>query len=174
MSTELHLAARSGDTAHVELLVLSRADVNARDIDRSCTPLHEAAWYGHTAAVEALLAGGAVINARDRSGCTPLHEAACQGQLEVAQTLLLCSADVTAVANEMSLPISFAERKGHRDVAALLHNASQNASGECDLVVTLRKSSKDVQGCLLTVNCTSLAGSKLACWWIIYAVSLLP
>lgn len=56
--TSLNLAAGTGKTRIVELLLANNADVNERGID-SGTPLMRAAYFGHAHIVELLVAAGA-------------------------------------------------------------------------------------------------------------------
>ncbi|KAK3280369.1 hypothetical protein CYMTET_11797 [Cymbomonas tetramitiformis] len=67
--TQLHQAARSGDTLTAEVLLRKGDDVNALNL-RKRTPLHLASENGHADTVEALIEGGAAVDARDwvRSG----------------------------------------------------------------------------------------------------------
>jgi hypothetical protein len=82
--TPLHWAAAYGHTEAAELLLTSKAEVNAKTGFGS-TPLHLAAECGGLGVAELLLAKGADLNAKDMLGRTPLHAAAEQGQLEVAK-----------------------------------------------------------------------------------------
>jgi ankyrin repeat protein len=70
----------------VELLLASKAEVNAKD-GNHYTPLHLAAEEGHKDEVELLLASKAEVNAKDSKGETPLHLAAYIGRKDVADLL---------------------------------------------------------------------------------------
>lgn len=59
---ELHLAAHNGDVAAVNRLILSGADVNARD-SHGRTPIHVAAFASHRHVLRALADAGADMNA---------------------------------------------------------------------------------------------------------------
>ena len=90
-STALHGAAGNGHPAVCELLIASKADVNAKNrcafifwicywfcvvfcfltlplifcSSDQCTALHEAAYYGHTAVCQLLIAGKADVDAKN-------------------------------------------------------------------------------------------------------------
>jgi len=87
MKTGLHLAAREGHTALVEILIQKGFNVNARDRTLK-TPLHYACLYGHEVIADVLLKNKADINARDVSGRTAFHYA-CAGVSPRIITLLL-------------------------------------------------------------------------------------
>ena len=89
--TPLHEAAFMGYKRMVELLLASKAEVNAKD-KQGGTPLHRAATgpgRGRDAAevAELLLANKADVNAKDNEGYTPLHFAAYSGHKDVAELL---------------------------------------------------------------------------------------
>jgi ankyrin repeat protein len=67
----LHWASEYGHKDLAELLLVNRADVNAKDMD-GLAPLHLAAAPGDKAMVEWLLANKAEVNAKDNNGQTPL------------------------------------------------------------------------------------------------------
>ena len=85
-STPLHVAAMTGHKDVVELLLASKARVNAR-ANVGDSPLHLAAFHGHKDVAELLLASKAKVNARDKAGLTPLRVAALHGQQDVAELL---------------------------------------------------------------------------------------
>jgi ankyrin repeat protein len=90
--TPLHEAAAKRDKDATELLLASKAEVNAKNNDGR-TPLHVAAVaYGAT--LELLLASNSEVNAKVDSGWTPLHAAAAAGYKETAELLLANGADI--------------------------------------------------------------------------------
>ncbi|MBI3912462.1 MAG: ankyrin repeat domain-containing protein [Armatimonadetes bacterium] len=93
--TPLTLAARSGHTPIIQVLLEHGAGVNARGLWRR-TALMEAVLGGHVDTVEALLDHGADVNARDLWGSTALTHAAFVGNARIAQVLLSRGADVKA------------------------------------------------------------------------------
>src|SRR5262245_49808322 len=68
-------AVRAGDTAGVERLLASGAEVDSRDRDQA-TPLIAAALNDHPVVAELLVNKGADVMARNAGGFTPLHAAA--------------------------------------------------------------------------------------------------
>ena len=69
-ATGLHLAAATGLSEVVGVLLAAGADVDVRD-DNGATPLHRAAAEGHSCVVSLLLKAGADANAEDRDGRSP-------------------------------------------------------------------------------------------------------
>jgi ankyrin repeat protein len=148
--TFLHWTAEFGYKDIVELLLVMKADVGAKDdvygntplhkaanksitelllankaeIDATNkwghTPLHEAAIHGLKDVVESLLAKGAAINAKSHDGYTPLYWAAWQGRKEVAELLLTMGAEVNTENNNGSTPLHIAASFNHKDIAELL------------------------------------------------------
>ena len=105
-NTPLMQAARSGDTATVELLLQAGADVNRRNAG-GMTALSWAACANHPEVVKLLLAAGALVNIPTtccgatpngwcRTGCTELHIAALHGSAECISLLLAAGADIEA------------------------------------------------------------------------------
>lgn len=70
-STPLHIAARSGNLSHIQILADAGADINAAG-DLGSTPLHEAALCGQAQAVSLLLALGADSTLKNEFGQTAL------------------------------------------------------------------------------------------------------
>ena len=105
--TLLSLAAISGRTETITMLLEKGADIHARNEDLS-TPLHPAALLGHTEAAELLLENGIDINARDYKGETSLHFAAFLGQSETVDLLIQNGADVNIRNYEGASPLDIA------------------------------------------------------------------
>ena len=168
-NTALHWAAKAGHRDTAELLISSRASVDATARNGQ-TPLHVAAFHGHRDVAELLLANKASVNARvdtaqmpayvpDRSdvlfgGATPLHAAAMKGYKDVAELLLANNAEVNAEDNAGQTPLHLAAFHGHRDVAELLlaYKANVNAQaqhGEAPLHLAASKDRKDVAELLI-------------------------
>jgi ankyrin repeat protein len=84
----LHSTTLAGDLAGARDLILSGADVNARETD-GFTPLMIASGLGQPQMVELLLNAGAdVLILEPRMGATALHKAAQSGNREVIKLLL--------------------------------------------------------------------------------------
>lgn len=128
--TPLHKAAAAGHTGVAELLLVHKANVNARMKGGDSTPLHWAADAGHKDVAELLLAHKADVNAKDHGGTTPLHKAAANGQKDVAELLLAHKADVNAKDDDGWTPLHMAAFRGRGTVVELLlaRNAEVNAT----------------------------------------------
>jgi ankyrin repeat protein len=117
--TPLHVAAENGCKDVVELLLASKADVNA--IGKfGLAPLHLAARKGSKDVAQLLLANKARVNARNNNRETPLHLAALKGDLDMVELLLTNKADVNAKDKEGETPMYWAGMGGHKDVKELL------------------------------------------------------
>ena len=92
--TPLHSAAESGYKEVVELLLVNKADVNAKT-DNGYTPLHVATLVGNKEVVELLLVNKADVNVKTDNGYTPLHTATLRDHKDMAELLLAPGAEVT-------------------------------------------------------------------------------
>ena len=94
-ATPLLLAVAKRDTAMVDLLVKSKADVNRRGAG-GITPLILSVPSGQKEIAEDLLAHQAEVSAQDKDGFSPLHWAAKYGLRDMAELLLAHGADVNS------------------------------------------------------------------------------
>jgi ankyrin repeat protein len=88
-SSVLHLAARRGYLAVVELLLAAGAAVSRWDHE-GCTPLHEAAVGGHLEVARVLLAAGANTMATTNGGHSVLCAALVGGNPALIELLRTC------------------------------------------------------------------------------------
>lgn len=117
---QLFDAVRTGDTADVERLLVSGAEVDSRDRDQA-TLLIVAALNDQPAVAELLLGKGADVMARNAGGFTPLHAAAYSGSVPVAELLLERGAVLEDVANKAgAAPLMVAAEENRLAMVELL------------------------------------------------------
>ena len=171
--TPLHCAVGTRHKDVVELLLASRAEVNAKGTNGG-TPLHMAAVGGFKEVVELLLVNEAEVNAKNIHGKTPLHYAALNGHKAVMELLLAHGAEFNvhdaAAGGDLEkvkallkdnpdlvsskdtngwTPLHWAAAIDHNDVAELLlaNKAEVNATdtdGETPLHMVVAAEHKDV------------------------------
>jgi len=117
--TPLHLAAWNDQRELVELLLVGKAEVNAKD-KFGQTPLHLATDMGHKDVAKLLLASQAEVNAKDNDGRTPLHMPAAKGYQEVAELLLASNVEVNAKDKFGQTPLHYAASNDRSYVVELL------------------------------------------------------
>lgn len=129
--TPLMHAARSGKVDAVNLLLVSGAQVNARESWNGQTALHWAAAEGHGAVVEALIAGGADIRHPSNARSTPFMFAVRKGDMRTVKAFLAAGADVNEKRVDLATPLLVAIINGHEDLVDLLleKGADPNAEG---------------------------------------------
>jgi RNA polymerase sigma factor (sigma-70 family) len=149
-STPLHWAAAAGRTAAAELLLRSKADVNATAAWWGNTPLHEAAEHGHEAVAKLLLDNRAEVDARNKSGQTALLLTAAGGHDAVVRLLLARKADVNAREDRIRVmpgmsglekpprwtALHKAAAKGHLAVVRLLLEAKAEVNARAEGEIT--------------------------------------
>jgi ankyrin repeat protein len=129
-ATPLHWAAKNGHKHVAQLLLASRADVNAKESRFAKTALHFAAEEGHRDVAKLLLASKADVNARNNINATPLHFAALKGNEDVAKLLLAAGADINAKESKYDqTPLQLAATGSHKGVAELLRRPPATHSG---------------------------------------------
>jgi ankyrin repeat protein len=89
----LHLAAKAGNEAVINALLLNGEDITVKTNLKRRTALHIACMHGNVRAVRYLLEEGCNIDAQDRDGMSALHHAAREGRLRSAKLLLHYNAD---------------------------------------------------------------------------------
>lgn len=114
--TSLHLAAESGHTAMVSLLLAHGAKTEVTS-DGHWTPLLNAAQSGHHEVVDLLLKANANVNARTSSGMSALHWAAENNHVRVLKRILEVPGTLknSKCAFE-STPLSRAGAHGHQEI----------------------------------------------------------
>lgn len=113
-------AARIGDKATVQNLLLEKGvDPNLKDED-NWTPLHWAAWKGHDAVAKLLLETGADLNFKDNSNRTPLHWATRNRHEAVVKLLLEKGAKLNFKGEDKWAPLHWAAWNGHEALVKLL------------------------------------------------------
>jgi len=119
LATPLHLAAMSGQTTSVQILIDSKALINAKDCCAK-TPLHRAAENGHTDTLQVLIKAKANVDVKDWNDHTPLHCAAVKGYKACVQALVAARADITLRAHDGRTALQSAESRGQTETANLL------------------------------------------------------
>ena len=115
--TPLHQAAFGGSLRVAELLIASKADVNAVT-EYGWVPLHYAAAPLSESVAELLIRNGALPNALTDDGSTPLHFAADFGEVAMARLLMSSGADVNVRNQDGQTALDFAEPDS--ELAAML------------------------------------------------------
>ena len=111
-------ATAAGDSASMELLLRSGADIEAMAMPGN-RPIHTAAKTGKVETLRLLLQHGACVDPRMRLGTTPLVQAAMGGHISCCRVLLEHRADVNAVSRPWGR-IGFIASTVHRVAAPLI------------------------------------------------------
>ncbi|NWW46278.1 ANR52 phosphatase, partial [Pedionomus torquatus] len=128
--TPLHAAAYVGDVAILELLILSGANVNAKDTVW-LTPLHRAAASRNEKALHLLLKHSADVNARDKYWQTPLHVAAANRATKCVEAIVPLLSTVNVADRTGRTALHHAVHSGHLEMVNLLLNKGASLS-TCD------------------------------------------
>ena len=107
-ATALHYAAQGNQFVVISVLLMHRADIEAR-CSMGFTPLHFAARYNSINAAKILIDRGANIEAVADKGITPLHLAVASGSLVVAACLVGKGADLFALSSDGYMPFDYAK-----------------------------------------------------------------
>ncbi|MEP3329710.1 ankyrin repeat domain-containing protein [Sedimentitalea sp.] len=121
-------AAKNGQNAYIDQLVMDGADVNEKDI---ATPLHWAVLHGHDKTVQLLIDLGADPSTNVKMLGTPLHAAIRFGEIRTLNALLSAGANpnVRDLANLTPLMVSVIENRLDAAQALIRADANVNAVG---------------------------------------------
>lgn len=111
-----------GRRTAVEILLLHRADVNARTAD-GLSPLIVACGHDRPQGVRRILEARAEVNAAAAKGQTALLMAAVHNLPDVARALIMANAEVNATNAKHDSPLSLSEKHGFKDLVDLLKKA---------------------------------------------------
>ena len=114
----LHVTARNNSTEVAQLLIIHRADIEARNDDNQ-TPLCETARNNCTEVAQLLITHVADSEARNINNQTPLYAAAINNSTEVAQLLITHRADIEARDEYNRTPLGVA-RNSRRNTEAVI------------------------------------------------------
>jgi ankyrin repeat protein len=115
-------AAQKGDRGSVQKLILSKADVNAPQID-GATALHWAVYRQDVELADILIRARANVNAVNRTGVTPLVMAALYGNASLIDKLIKAGADAKQKAPNGETMLMFAARNGNPQAVKVLLEA---------------------------------------------------
>ncbi|KAJ4443200.1 hypothetical protein ANN_04867, partial [Periplaneta americana] len=118
-ATMLHIAAGSGQTKLMELLLNHHAEIEGRD-GLGGTALTWAASQGHVETVRILIEQGADIDKCDHNNHSPILKAAEAGYTDVVKLLIEKGANVRACNKNNDTPILKAVQGGHMEIVRLL------------------------------------------------------
>jgi len=129
--TPLHLAAATGDVAHITYLIAQSMPLDLTTHD-GATALHWAAQFGHSKAVRVLILGGAPLEAKTDQGYTALHWAAAIGHLDIITILVESGADLEAITVKGQTPLHIATALDQILLVTALLNAGANLEASLD------------------------------------------
>jgi TonB family protein len=164
----IHDAAKSGDLAKANALLMENPELVSSKDNRGWTPLIMAVESGHKDMVALLLANKAEVNTQDNINWTPLHIAVVRAKKDIVELLLANKAAVNPKDNNGYAPLHMAALGGHKDIAELLlaGNAEINAKdndGMTPLHAAASTGHKDIVDLLLAnraeVNAKDNSGS---------------
>jgi hypothetical protein len=129
----LFFAARDGNTAQVQRMLDSGANINYKDYNDN-TPLLVAIKNNQMETATLLASRGADVNAQDGYGDTPLLVAIKKNRTEMAALLASRGANINVQDKYGDTPLNLAIMNGQRDTARLLvsKGANVNTKGALD------------------------------------------
>ncbi len=151
----LVIAAREGSTASVDVLLVAKAAVDAKNRFGD-TALMVASLNGRIEIVRKLRAAGAEVN---RPGWTPLIYAATGGHAEIVRFLLAQGADVNAVSPSGASALMMAVREGKPAIAELLIERGANVNQKSDAGLTALAYAKQLNDTAMVQRLTK-AGAR--------------
>lgn len=119
LAAEVADAVMRGDSAALDALIASGADVNVAQPD-GATALHWAAYRDDVGAVRRLLEAGADANVANRAGTTPLLMASIAGNVEMIRLLLAAGADPHETFTNGETVLMMAARTGRPEAIEVL------------------------------------------------------
>lgn len=124
--TALMIAAKAGETALVEKLLLLGADPNAININGG-TPIMFAAISGNATIIQQLIDANANIDARGNNGWSALMIAVAKGHLAATKLILDIGADINTQDIYLWTPLLRASYENRADIVRwLAHNKNVN------------------------------------------------
>lgn len=150
--TPLCIAAHSGHTDTIQVLINLGAEVNLSDRDINLiTPLHYAAICGHTDVIQLLIKFGGKVNPGTKGFPTPVYLAAEKGHNDTVRVLVEMGADVNAPQSiyNKSTSLHIAAKNGHTDTLTVLINSNADVTakdrdGETPLFYAVRHGHSDI------------------------------
>lgn len=126
-SSQLILAAKSGNAAGVAAAITAGADMEAVDPEfHSYTALHWSAKKGYRNILINLLCAGVNVNAKDDRGQSALHKASLAGHESIASLLIGRGILIDAADKLGCTPLMYACQQGRGDLVELLIDAHAN------------------------------------------------
>lgn len=115
-------AARNGDAAAIEALIVEGTPIDINEVDSlGRTPLHYPAMDGYLAVVMTLVENGGAMDVQDNRGQTPLHMAAAFGNIDILEVLCAQGANLDIKNRHGCTPIQFAAEEDQFEAVKVLN-----------------------------------------------------